>query len=159
MWILVLNKSELWLDMSTRKHGSQADFSDLCTVILSKATTAWQKLRRTGFQEKSMLKKHTPKIKSIHIHAVSELQQKHTTFPKGWKDCNCMVTIITHRWKNGSILYFPIWHIWMLWDDHWINHVIRKLIFCKTKWKTKKPLSSQILLLQPPGQLYICWCL
>lgn len=120
--------------MSTRKHGSQADFSDLCTVILSKATTAWQKLRRTGFQEKSMLKKHTPKIKSVRIH---ELQQEHTTFPKGWKDCNCMVTIITHGWKTGSSLYSPIWHKDALgWPLNKSCH--KKTYLLQNKMKNKK---------------------
>lgn len=126
--------------MSTRKHGSQADFSDLCTVISSKATTAWQKLHRTGFQEKSMLKKHTPKIKSVRIH---ELQQKHTTFPKGRKDYNCMVTIIMHGWKTGSILYFPIWHKDALgWPLNKSRH--NKTYLLQNKMKKKNKTSFQL---------------
>lgn len=93
MWILVLNTSQLQLEMLTGKQGSNADFCDLCIVTASKAPSVWQKLGRPGSpgvrEEKAVLKKCTPKTKSICIYAGAELS-------KGRRCCNCEVTIVTH---------------------------------------------------------------
>lgn len=77
MWILVLTTSQLQLEMLTGKQGSKADFCGLCTATARNTPSVRQKPGRPGSpgirEEKSMPRKHTPKIKSVCIYTVSQL--------------------------------------------------------------------------------------